>query len=227
LQLEQKDGAVLYSHRRLSTRSLTTVFGTVELVRMGYSRPGAPGLFPIDKAAGLAGPVILLRTPAAPGCRWHPAKGPKWQRQEGATAPYRGGSARERYCSPECRRAAREWSCWKAHQRYRATAAGREHRQGQSRRYRERVRSRQQPTPEPAVPDARVITTVFFRSLLRSPRLLPGIRATAEIAAPTILFARVPAGHGTRPGTRTPVAPGQAAAFADSSRSPSQIIRAY
>src|ERR1035438_5049796 len=46
LQLEQTDGTALYSHRRLSTRSLTTVFGTVELVRMGYSRPGAPGIFP-------------------------------------------------------------------------------------------------------------------------------------------------------------------------------------
>src|SRR5205814_7271732 len=40
LQLEQADGAMLYSHRRLSVRSLTTVFGTVELVRMGYSQPG-------------------------------------------------------------------------------------------------------------------------------------------------------------------------------------------
>src|SRR5947199_7476921 len=39
LQLEQADGAMLYSHRRLSVRSLTTVFGTVELVRMGYSQP--------------------------------------------------------------------------------------------------------------------------------------------------------------------------------------------
>src|SRR5579864_8599415 len=38
LRLQQPDGEVLYSHRRLGTRSLTTVFGTVELVRMGYSR---------------------------------------------------------------------------------------------------------------------------------------------------------------------------------------------
>src|SRR5450432_769755 len=38
LCLQQQDGAVLYSHRRLGTRSLTTVFGTVELVRMGYKR---------------------------------------------------------------------------------------------------------------------------------------------------------------------------------------------
>src|SRR5713101_4062324 len=53
LQLEQADGTVLYSHRRLSTRSLTTVFGTVELVRMGYSRSGGPSIFPLDKALAL------------------------------------------------------------------------------------------------------------------------------------------------------------------------------
>src|ERR1039458_10899998 len=40
LLLQQQDGEILYSHRRLGARSLTTVFGTVGLVRMGYSRPG-------------------------------------------------------------------------------------------------------------------------------------------------------------------------------------------
>src|SRR5271169_3895593 len=53
LQLQQSDGVVLYSHRRLSTRSLSTVFGTVELVRMGYSRPSGPSIFPLDKALAL------------------------------------------------------------------------------------------------------------------------------------------------------------------------------
>src|SRR5206468_6101683 len=53
LCLPQQDGTALYSHRRLGTRSLTTVFGTVELVRMGYSRPGAPSLFPLDQALAL------------------------------------------------------------------------------------------------------------------------------------------------------------------------------
>ena len=53
LQLQQPDGAALYSHRRLSTRSLTTVFGTVELVRMGYSRSSGPSIFPLDKALAL------------------------------------------------------------------------------------------------------------------------------------------------------------------------------
>lgn len=53
LQLQQQDGAVLYSHRRLGARSLTTVFGTVDVVRMGYSRPGAPSIFPLDQALAL------------------------------------------------------------------------------------------------------------------------------------------------------------------------------
>ena len=53
LQLDLPDGEVLYSHRRLSDRSLTTVLGTVELVGMGYSRPGAPSIFPLDKAPAL------------------------------------------------------------------------------------------------------------------------------------------------------------------------------
>ena len=43
----------LYSHRRLGTRRLTTVFGAVELVRMGYSHPGLPSIFPMDQALAL------------------------------------------------------------------------------------------------------------------------------------------------------------------------------
>jgi hypothetical protein len=44
---------LLYSHRRLGTRHLTTVFGAVELIRMGYSRPGVPSIFPLDQALAL------------------------------------------------------------------------------------------------------------------------------------------------------------------------------
>ena len=53
LYLPQQDGELVYSHRRLGTRALTTVFGAVELVRMGYSRRGAPGIFPLDQALTL------------------------------------------------------------------------------------------------------------------------------------------------------------------------------
>ena len=64
LQLEQADGAGLYSHRRLSTRSLTTVFGTVELVRMGYSRPSGPSIFPLDRALALPARSFSYELPA-------------------------------------------------------------------------------------------------------------------------------------------------------------------
>src|SRR5664279_2798798 len=53
IDLQQQAGELLYSHRRLGTRALTTVFGTVELVRMGYSRPGVHGIFPLDRALTL------------------------------------------------------------------------------------------------------------------------------------------------------------------------------
>jgi hypothetical protein len=45
--------------------------------------------------------------------------------------------ARQRYCSEECRKAARKWERWKAQQRYRETTGGKQKRNGQSRRYRE------------------------------------------------------------------------------------------
>lgn len=70
---------------------------------------------------------------------------------------------RQRYCSEQCRTAARKWSRWKAQQKYRATAVGKRKRNGQSCRYRERVKKRNQTPPEEAVPEpARVITKDFF-----------------------------------------------------------------
>lgn len=91
---------------------------------------------------------------------------------KGCERSFRPKRARERYCSEECRQAARAWSRWKAQQGYRATTAGRARRKGQSRRYRERVKRRPQPTQGPAVRAARVITKRFFRALLRPAWLL-------------------------------------------------------
>src|SRR5579864_9397391 len=50
-----------------SDGSLTTVFGTVELVRMGYSRPQRAEHISPRHGTGLARTVVLLRTPAPPG----------------------------------------------------------------------------------------------------------------------------------------------------------------
>jgi hypothetical protein len=87
--------------------------------------------------------------------------------------------ARQRYCSERCRAEARRWSRWKAQQQYRATATGQQKRNGQSRRYRERVRSRKTPQPEAVGEAARVITKNFFRGPLRPARLLRNFRAQA------------------------------------------------
>src|SRR5580700_11889031 len=111
--------------------------------------------------------------------------------------------ARQRYCSERCRKAARQWSRWKAQQRYRATAPGQQKRKGQSRRYRERVKSRKPSEPEAVNEAARVITTEhFFRPLLRPAGLLRAIPARAAKSLTTLLLTDVPAcvRTGPRPG---------------------------
>jgi hypothetical protein len=50
---------------------------------------------------------------------------------------------RSRFCSEACQQKARRWQRWHASQKYRATEAGRTHRQEQSRRHRQRRRERQ------------------------------------------------------------------------------------
>src|SRR5450432_3281393 len=88
--------------------------------------------------------------------------------------------ARQRYCSSRCREAAREWSRWKAQGKYRVTTAGKQKRNGQSRRYRERIKDRKPQKKETVPEGARVITTEdIFRSSLRPAGLLRGIRAAA------------------------------------------------
>ncbi len=43
----------LYSHRRLHTRLLKTIFGPIEITRTSYSRTGAESIHPLDKALQL------------------------------------------------------------------------------------------------------------------------------------------------------------------------------
>ena len=81
--------------------------------------------------------------------------------------------ARQRYRSAECREKARKWSRWKAQQKYRKTAGGKQKRSSQSGRYRERVQSRKPPEPEAVSDSARVITNRhFFGSSPKSVRWL-------------------------------------------------------
>jgi hypothetical protein len=152
----------------------------------------------------------LSDRPECAGGRKRPVRRPRTRPclLKGCERRFRPRRARERYCSRECREAAGKWRRWKAQQRYRATAAGREKRNGQSRRYRERVRNRKQTPPEEGLPEAaRVIAPDFFRPQLRPSRLLPGLPRTAAIASPKVLFPHVPTGYGTRPAARATLAP--------------------
>jgi hypothetical protein len=117
---------------------------------------------------------------------------------KGCEQRFRPRQAGQRYCSEDCRKAARKWSRWKDQQRYRKTAAGRQKRNGQSRRYRERVKSRKTPESE-AVDDAARVTTSkpFFRPLLRPAGVLRAIRGRAAKSLAAFLFAGLPARAGT------------------------------
>ena len=151
---------------------------------------------PAKQAAGRRRQAV--RRPRARGCllkgceqRFHP-------RQAG-----------QRYCSPQCREAARAWSRWKAQQRYRETASGKQKRNGQSQRYRERARSRKPPDPEAVGETARVITQEhFFRPRLRSAGLLRMLRVSTAKSIAAFLFGVVPASAGARSGTGAPLEAG-------------------
>ena len=76
-----------------------------------------------------------------------------------------------RYCCAACGQQARRWRQWKARRRYCQSANGRQKRQAQSRRYRERRKERQAQESATVVA-ARVIPINFFFVLLRPPGLL-------------------------------------------------------
>jgi hypothetical protein len=136
--------------------------------------------------------------------RRRPVRRPRMRRclLKGCEQRFHPRQAHQRYCSERCRQAARKWSRWKAQQQYRATAAGKQKRNGQSLRYREQVRSRKPPAAEAVSEPPRVITQNFFRGMLRPARLLRDIRAPAAKSLATLLFAHVSACTGTRRGAR-------------------------
>ena len=105
--------------------------------------------------------------------------------------------AGQRYCSKRCRVGARKWSRWKAQQRYRRTEAGQAKRNGQSDRYRKRIKSRKPSEPERVNEAARVISPKdFFRTHLRPAGVLRALRAPAAKSVAAFLLCVVPARTG-------------------------------
>jgi hypothetical protein len=108
---------------------------------------------------------------------------------------------RQRYCSQRCRAEARKWSRWKAQQRYRDTLAGQQKRNGQSRRYRERVKNRKPREAEGVNKGARVITPEhFFRAHMRPAGMLRVLRTPTAKSFAALLFAGLPASSGASRG---------------------------
>jgi hypothetical protein len=137
------------------------------------------------------------------GRRKRLARRPRMRRclLKGCARRFHPRQARQHYCSARCREEAWKWSRWKAQQRYRETAVGQQKRNGQSRRYRERVKTRKPPEPERVNEAARVITKEdFFRAHVRPAGLLRRIRAAAAKPLAALLFARLPACARARPG---------------------------
>jgi len=125
---------------------------------------------------------------------------------KGCERRFRPAHGRQRYCSSQCRQAARAWSGWKARLKYRATVKGKQKRNRQSQRYRKRVQARKLPRKETAAEAARVIPKKFFRGLLQPAWLLRMLSAFAAIATAAVLLACLPACDGARLGTRTALA---------------------
>ena len=108
--------------------------------------------------------------------------------------------ARQRYCSEGCRKEARKWSRWKAQQKYRTTDGGKEKRNGQSRRYRQRVKSRKSPESEAISEAARVITPEpFFRAHVRPAGCYERFARAAAKSFAALLLRLVPACAGAGP----------------------------
>jgi hypothetical protein len=180
-------------------------------VRPGEESNSPPGAEPQGDFTPMSPPDCTHRASRSgrAGRRSSPAHRPRTRRclLKGCERRFRPQRAQERYCSRGCRQAARKWSRWKAQQRYRATAAAREKRNGQSRRYRARVCSRIQTTPEESLAEGDGNHSKIFRPQLRPSRLLQRLRGRAAISCEAVLFARLPAGHGAGLAARAALAP--------------------
>src|SRR5215472_8241888 len=113
--------------------------------------------------------------------------------RKGCQQKFAPRQARQRYCSEPCREEARKWWRWKAQQRYRESPTGKEKRNGESRRYRERVKSRKPTEPEAVSEPARVIPQEhFFRAHVRPAGMLRALRASAAKSVTAFLLRILP-----------------------------------
>ena len=121
---------------------------------------------------------------------------------KGCKQRFRAKHPRSRYCSDDCRREALRWSRWKAQKQYRSTGSGKKKRREQSRRHRKRASTRKR-LKSAAQGPARVITSKFFRMLLRPAGLLRPVCSNQAFSPAALLFEGMPACSAARAGAGT------------------------
>ncbi len=151
-----------------------------------------PSTSPENQLPGILGPKPRARRPRRRRCLL-----------KGCRRKFRPQQPRARYCSEACRERARQWRAWKTRRRYRQSANGKQKRQAESRRYRER-RPRQKEKLPPRAPRGSSLQNFFV--LLRPSRVLCGVPAHPTITVAAILFSDLPARSGASSGTRTALA---------------------
>jgi hypothetical protein len=92
-------------------------------------------------------------------CLWHIGERPEGCRHRPRRCLLKGCERlfwprhwRSHFCSKACQQAARRWQRWRANQKYRATANGRERRREQGQRYRQRQREVKAASADAAAP---------------------------------------------------------------------------
>jgi len=115
--------------------------------------PGQDPLSPPEKQR-LREPPSLTRRARRPRSRMCLLKG--------CESVFRPQRPLARYCRAACREAARQWRKWKAQQRYRKSPNGRQKRQAQCRRNRERQKAKESARKIDSAGAARVIPIGFF-----------------------------------------------------------------
>jgi hypothetical protein len=154
-----------------------------------------PSTSPENQHPGVLGPKPRARRPRRRSCLL-----------KGCRRKFRPQQPLARYCNEACRERARQWRAWKTRRRYRQSANGKQKRQAQSRRYRERWPGRARTKKlSPRGPREGHPYQIFF-VLLRPSGVLCGVPSHPAIPVTAVLFSDLPARAGASSATGTALA---------------------
>lgn len=153
-----------------------------------------PSTSPENQLSGVLGPKPRARCPRRRRCLL-----------KGCRRKFRPQQPLARYCNEACRERARRWRASKARRRYRQSTNGKQKRQAQSRRYRERWPGRAR-TKKLCLRPTRGSSLQNFFVLLRPSGVLCGVPSQSAIPVAAVLFSDLPTRSGASSRTGTALA---------------------